>query len=67
MNKKILERSINSRNEQAIKSLVNLDALREWGLNREITPIPTFEKPKKIKLSAGVVNLAKTLILSLKP
>ncbi len=38
----------------------------EWS-KTETPPLPHFEKPPKIKLTAGLVNFAKTLLLNLRP
>jgi len=55
MNHQLLKKSINARNIQAIKELVN----REDNWIDYMPPIPKFEKPKKQKWSVGLWNLAR--------
>lgn len=55
MNHQLLKKSINARNIQAIKELVNKEAV---GIDY-MPPIPRYEKPKKQKWSVGLWNLAR--------
>jgi hypothetical protein len=59
----LLIKSRNYRNEEAILKLARTDSLKEWANNFQPSPLPSYQKPPKVKLTAGLYNF----ILQLKP
>ncbi len=47
----MIQKSLNHRNIQAVKSLVNREAEINWCRKNEVIPLPKFTPPKKEKIS----------------
>jgi len=48
--------------QEVIKQRVNKEALYAWATKQEVIPIPKYQKPKVIPLSAGIYNLVKQML-----
>ena len=57
--------SFNEKNwtiETEIKKRVNKEALYNWAISKTDTRLPKYEKPQKLKLTAGVFNMCRQLL-----
>lgn len=66
MNKKLLAKSLNYRNEEAIKKLATLESIRVWA-NQPSEPLPKCEKSKIYKNNVGWYNFVLHALRELKP
>ena len=58
----ILKKSLNSRNEQAIQKLAELDSRKEWARNNVVVSIPEYKKEPAVPLSAGIFNMCRQFL-----
>lgn len=53
--------------QQAIKNRVDIEDRYSWAISNINTELPKYEKPPRIKLTAGVWNMVRGFINELRP
>jgi hypothetical protein len=62
MTNTIMEKSLRVRNEEAILKLEQRRSVRMWAQNNTVMPLPTYIKPKRLPLTAGVYNMLRQML-----